>query len=139
MEEIRCIGCGSIIQSLDNKKPGFIPQSKIDSEETDVVCRRCFRLKNYNEVTPLEITKDDYFNIISEIGNHNALIVKIIDLFDIEGSLIPQIQKLTNHNDLIIIANKTDLLPKSIKEGKLLHHIRKIIADNNFQQQSFCE
>ena len=99
MEETRCIGCGSIIQTTDNKKPGFIPQSKLDSDDdTDVVCRRCFRLKNYNEVTPLEITKDDYFNIISEIGNHNALIVKIIDLFDIEGSLIPQIQKLTNKN-----------------------------------------
>lgn len=131
MEEIRCIGCGSIIQSLDSKKPGFVPQSKINSEDKDIVCRRCFRLKNYNEVTPLEITKDDYFNIISEIGNHNALIVKIIDLFDIEGSLIPQIQKLTNHNDLIIVANKRDLLPKLVKESKLIHHLKKILKDNN--------
>lgn len=133
MKEMRCIGCGSIIQSEDNKKPGFIPQSKLDSEESDVVCRRCFRLKNYNEVTPLEISKDDYFNIISEIGNHNALIVKIIDLFDIEGSLIPQIQKLTNHNDLIIVANKRDLLPKIVKESKIIHHLRKILADNNLK------
>lgn len=131
MEEMHCIGCGSIIQSEDNKKPGFIPQSKLDSEESDIVCRRCFRLKNYNEVTPLEITKDDYFNIISEIGNHNALIVKIIDLFDIEGSLIPQIQKLTNHNDLIIVANKRDLLPKIVKETKIIHHLKKILKDNN--------
>lgn len=132
MEELRCIGCGSIIQSTDQKQPGFVPSSKLESSE-DIVCRRCFRLKNYNEVTPLSITKDDYFKIIGKIGNSNALIVKIIDIFDIEGSMIPQIQKLTNHNDLIIIANKVDLLPKSVKENKLKHHLTKIVADNNLK------
>lgn len=131
MEEIRCIGCGSIIQSNNPKEAGYVPSSKMDSE--DIICRRCFRLKNYNEVTPLSITKEDYFNIISEIGNSNSLIVKIIDIFDIEGSLIPQIAKLTNFNDLVIIANKTDLLPHSIKEGKLIHHLKKIVADNNLK------
>lgn len=131
MEEIRCIGCGSVIQSENPKDPGYVPQSKVSNE--DIVCRRCFRLKNYNEITPLSITKEDYFNIISEIGNSNSLIVKVIDIFDIEGSLIPQIAKLTNFNDLVIIANKVDLLPKSVKESKLLHHLRKIIADNNLK------
>ena len=133
MEELHCIGCGSIIQSVDTTKPGYVPQSKLSEENEDIVCRRCFRLKNYNEVTPLKITSDDYFNIISEIGYKKALIVMIIDIFDIEGSLIPQIPKLTNYNDLIIIANKTDLLPKSMKEPKLLHHLRKIIADNEIK------
>jgi ribosome biogenesis GTPase YqeH len=133
MEELKCIGCGSTIQSEEKTAPGFLPKSKLADENVDVVCRRCFRLKNYNELTPLSITKDDYFNIIAKIGNENALIVKIIDIFDIEGSLIPQISKLTNHNDLIILANKVDLLPKSIKEGKLIHHLRKIISDNNLK------
>ena len=133
MEELHCIGCGSIIQSDDTTKPGFVPKSKLKDENEDIICRRCFRLKNYNEVTPLQITSDDYFNIISEIGTKKALIVMVIDIFDIEGSLITQIPKLTNHNDLIIIANKTDLLPKSVKEPKLLHHLRKIIADNEMK------
>ena len=133
MEKLHCIGCGSIIQSVDTTKPGYVPKSKLTEENEDIVCRRCFRLKNYNEVTPLKITSDDYFNIISEIGHKKALIVMVIDIFDIEGSLIPQIPKLTNYNDLIIIANKTDLLPKSVKEPKLLHHLRKIIADNEIK------
>lgn len=133
MEEIRCIGCGSIIQSNEKTAPGFVPQSKMENADEQVVCRRCFRLKNYNELTPLSITKDDYFNIISQIGNKDVLIVKIIDIFDIEGSLIPQISKLTNHNDLIVLANKVDLLPKSVKENKLLHHLTKIMSDNNLK------
>jgi len=132
MEKLKCIGCGSIIQTVDASKPGFIPQSKLDENE-QIVCRRCFRLKNYNEVTPLKITSDDYFQIISEIGKKNALIVMIIDIFDIEGSLIPQMPKITNYNDLVIIANKIDLLPKSLKEPKLLHHLKKIIADNEIK------
>ncbi|MCK5761265.1 MAG: ribosome biogenesis GTPase YqeH [Candidatus Izimaplasma sp.] len=133
MEELHCIGCGSVIQSNDITKPGYVPKSKLTEGNEDIICRRCFRLKNYNEVTPLQITSDDYFNIISEIGYKKALIVMIIDIFDIEGSLIPQIPKLTNYNDLIIIANKTDLLPKSVKEPKLLHHLKKIIADNEIK------
>jgi len=132
MEEIRCIGCGSLIQSDNIKDPGYVPSSKLNSEE-DIVCRRCFRLKNYNEITPLSITKDDYFNIIGKIGNEDSLIVKIIDIFDIEGTLIPQISKLTNHNDMVVIANKLDLLPKSIKESKLHHHLNKMIRDNNLK------
>ena len=133
MEELHCIGCGSIIQTEDTTKPGYVPKSKLTDSNEDIVCRRCFRLKNYNEVTPLKVTSDDYLNIISEIGTKKALIVMIIDIFDIEGSLIPQIPKLTNHNDLIIIANKIDLLPKSVKESKLLHHLKKIIADNDLK------
>ncbi len=133
MEELHCIGCGSVIQSDDPSMAGYVPKSKLKEGNEDIICRRCFRLKNYNEVTPLKISSDDYFEIISEIGYKKALIVMIIDIFDIEGSLIPQIPKLTNYNDLIIIANKTDLLPKSVKEAKLLHHLKKIIADNNLK------
>jgi len=133
MEEIRCIGCGSILHSNDETKPGFVPSAKLDEVSGEVVCRRCFRLKNYNEVTPLHITHDHYREIISEIGNVDALIVKIIDIFDIEGSMIPQIAKLTNFNDMILVANKVDLLPKSVKESKLKHHLRKIAADHNLK------
>ena len=136
MEELRCIGCGSIIQSENPKQSGFVPNSKLNEQNEELVCRRCFRLRNYNEVVPTEITEDDFYKVVSEIGNTSSLVVKIIDMFDIEGSLIPQIAKLTNHNDLIIIANKIDLLPKSIKEGKLIHHLRKIMADNNLKPLS---
>lgn len=133
MEELHCIGCGSVIQSTNDTKPGFIPKSKIENNSEDIVCRRCFRLRNYNEVTPLSITQEDFYEVVSKIGNTDSLVVKIIDIFDIEGSLIPQIAKLTNHNDLIIIANKVDLLPKSVKEPKLLHHIKKIVSDSNLK------
>lgn len=133
MEEIRCIGCGSVIQSTHQDKPGYVPNSALEKAKDDVICRRCFRLKHYNEVTPLAVTQDDFYRVISAIGETNSLIVNIVDLFDLEGSLIPQITKLTNNNDLIIVANKRDLLPKSVNDGKLIHHINKIIREYQLQ------
>jgi ribosome biogenesis GTPase YqeH len=127
MEELRCIGCGSILQSQDQKAPGYVPAHKL--EEEDVTCRRCFKLQHYNEVIPMHLSKDHYRDIISTIGMEDALVVMIIDIFDIEGSMIPQIRKLTNDNDMLLIANKIDLLPKSVKQGKLVHHLKKIASD----------
>ena len=136
MEELRCIGCGSILQSTDSKIPGFVPESKLQQPSEDTICRRCFRLKNYNEVLPVSITEDDYVSIISTIGEEDCLIVMLIDIFDIEGSMIPQISRLTNFNDLFIVANKIDLLPKSISKKKVVHRLRKIVADNNLKPVS---
>jgi ribosome biogenesis GTPase YqeH len=133
MEDVRCVGCGAIIQSEDSEKPGYLPKSALDNNHQEIICRRCFRLRHYNEVTPVTITQEDFYKVVSEIGKTNSLVVNIIDLFDIEGSMIPQIAKLTNHNDLLIIANKRDLLPKSINNSKLIHQIKKILATNNFK------
>ena len=133
MDILRCIGCGSVIQSNDPASPGYLPQSKLPEGDETVVCRRCFRLKHYNEVTPLHVTQDEYYRIISQIADDDALVVNIVDIFDLEGSLIPQIGKLTNHNDMIVLANKRDLLPKSVSDAKLLHHIRKIVSDHHLK------
>ena len=55
-EEIRCIGCGSILQDKDSKLSGYMPHSAfnkmIQEPDTSVYCQRCFRLRHYNEITP---------------------------------------------------------------------------------------
>lgn len=48
MEELRCYGCGAIIQSEDEKKIGFVPKNALDRSQ--VLCKRCFRLKNYHQL-----------------------------------------------------------------------------------------
>ncbi|EEL0961949.1 ribosome biogenesis GTPase YqeH, partial [Listeria monocytogenes] len=47
-EEIRCIGCGAVIQTEDPDKIGYAPKSSLNNEQ--VICKRCFRLKHYNEI-----------------------------------------------------------------------------------------
>ena len=133
MSQLRCIGCGAPLQSDDPNKIGYLPSSVLVSSEEKLVCKRCFRLRHYNEVIPVSITQDDFYNIISQIALTDSLVVKLVDLFDLEGSIIPQISRLTNHNDLVVLANKRDLLPKSVKDGKLLHHVKRILAQHNLK------
>ena len=133
MSDLRCVGCGSVIQTTHADQAGYVPNSVLDKHEGDIICRRCFRLKHYNEVTPLAITQEDFYRVISTIGSTDALVVNIVDVFDLEGSIVPQIRRLTNQNDLIVIANKRDLLPKSVKDAKLIHHIRHIVAQHQLK------
>ncbi|TIH60269.1 ribosome biogenesis GTPase YqeH, partial [Klebsiella pneumoniae] len=43
-ETLKCIGCGAPLQSENKNAPGYVPEHNLFRE--DVICRRCFRLKN---------------------------------------------------------------------------------------------
>ena len=90
-EEIRCFGCGAVIQSEDENEIGFVPKKALNNDK--VLCKRCFRLKNYHELQKTNLTSDDFLNILQEIGNHDCLVVYLIDLFDYNGSLIKDVYK----------------------------------------------
>ena len=47
MEEIRCYGCGSIIQSENENKIGYVPKNAMNKQH--ILCKRCFQMKNYQE------------------------------------------------------------------------------------------
>ncbi|MFC6465448.1 ribosome biogenesis GTPase YqeH [Marinilactibacillus sp. GCM10026970] len=116
-----CIGCGAVLQSEHENKAGFLPQSVINNidEDQEIYCKRCFRLRHYNEVQDVELTDADFLNMLHEISDKKALIINIVDIFDFNGSFIPGIQRFAGNNPVILVGNKTDLLPKSLKEGKM--------------------
>lgn len=118
-----CAGCGTTIQTEDKKKPGYTPPQALQREV--VICQRCFRLKHYNELQDVPVEKTDFTNQLHEIGKKNALVVKIVDVFDFEGSWIPGFQRFIGKNDVLILANKIDLLPKSTKQHKIKLWIKK--------------
>lgn len=117
MEPIICQGCGVEIQTTDKDQPGFLPASALEKEE--IICKRCFRLKHYNEVQDVSYTDEDFIRMISEIRNTDALIVKLVDIFDFNGSFIKSLHRLTGNNPILLAGNKVDLLPKSTNKNKL--------------------
>ena len=123
MEKLICQGCGVQIQSENQKEAGFVPPSALSNEE--IICKRCFRLKHYNEVQDVAYTDDDFLEMISQIRNTDGLIVKIVDIFDFDGSFIPSIKRLTGSNPILLVGNKVDLLPKSTNKNKLMHWMKK--------------
>ena len=121
MEELFCIGCGAAIQTTDKTQAGFTPSSALEKglETGQLYCQRCFRLRHYNEISDVNISDDDFIKLLHEVGESDALVVNVIDIFDFNGSVIPGLSRFVSGNDVLLVGNKKDILPKSVKDGKV--------------------
>ena len=128
--KIYCIGCGAEIQSENQNKQGYLPKSVVEKsiEENNLVCKRCFRLKNYNEVSDVELGAEDFYKLIQTLSKKDGLIVKVVDIFDFSGSWIEDVIDIVGNNkDIVLVANKLDLLPKSVKQNKIKQWLFKML------------
>lgn len=114
----KCIGCGALFQTVDNTKEGYI---KKEDKNKAVICRRCFRIKNYGDYQIVNKDKKNYEEIFDNIKNKNDLVLFLCDILTLDDSLM----KLNDFKGpVILIITKKDLLPKSVKEYKLLEYIK---------------
>ncbi|AUC24480.1 ribosome biogenesis GTPase YqeH [Streptococcus uberis] len=121
MEELFCIGCGIRIQTEDKNLAGFTPKAALEKglESGELYCQRCFRLRHYNEITDVHITDDEFLKLLHEVGDSDALVVNVVDIFDFNGSIIPGLSRFVAGNDVLLVGNKKDILPKSVKDSKV--------------------
>lgn len=117
MEIIKCIGCGITIQTTDKKREGYAPPASLEKE--DVICQRCFKLRNYNELQPVSLSGDDFLSILNGIGEKDGLIVKVVDIFDFNGSWINGLHRFVGKKDILLIGNKADILPNAINPQRV--------------------
>lgn len=129
--EMKCFGCGAIIQNENEKHIGYVPKSAMNNEF--ILCQRCFQLKNYHKLQETSLTKDDFLKILQDIGEKDCLVVYIVDLFDFNGSLIQGLMRHISYNDVLVLANKRDLLPKSVKDRKLEHWVRRHLKEEGMK------
>ena len=62
---------------------------------------------------------------MNAIGESNALIVNVIDIFDFNGSVIPGLHRFVGDNPVILVGNKTDVLPKSLNPNRLKNWLQQ--------------
>lgn len=122
-KEIRCYGCGAIIQSDNVHKVGYVPKTSLDKEH--VLCQRCFKMKNYHVLAKSPLEPDDFLKTLQEVANHDCLVVYMVDLFDFNGSQINGIHRHLMGRDLLVVVNKRDLLPKSLKTNRIVHWVKR--------------
>lgn len=115
----KCLGCGALFQTEDPEKAGFIEKENFDKA---VICKRCFRIKNYGDYEVINKDIKDYEKIFDEISKRRDLILFLCDIFTLDESL-NYINKL--NGKVILVITKKDLLPKSVKEYKLINYIKK--------------
>ncbi|MBF0699816.1 ribosome biogenesis GTPase YqeH [Streptococcus danieliae] len=121
-EKLFCIGCGAEIQTEQQEKAGYTPPAALEKgvASGELYCQRCFRLRHYNEISDVEMTDEDFLRLLHEVGDSDALVVNVIDIFDFNGSVIPGLSRFVAGNDVLLVGNKKDILPKSVKDKKLL-------------------
>lgn len=107
----KCIGCGSILQDKDINKDGYV------LDVNDSICQRCFRIKYYNEYKITTRNNEDYLNIINSITEKD-LVLYVTSLFDIRLDFIDSFK------NVIVVLTKRDILPKSIKDSKIIEYVK---------------
>ena len=118
MSKIRyCNGCGVRLQDENMLNIGFTTNLKND------LCMRCFRLKNYGEYESVASSLIDVEKILKSINKTNSLVLYAVDLLNLPKN-IKDIKKII-HNDCILVLNKRDLLPLSVKDEKIIDYIKK--------------
>nr|WP_091739901.1 ribosome biogenesis GTPase YqeH [Marininema mesophilum] len=126
-QERWCEGCGVTLQTEDPEGQGYMPASALKREH--MICRRCYRIRHYNELAPVEQDPSATLGLLEQIAQSEALVVQVIDLFDISGSWIPGIHRHIGNNPLLILGNKVDLFPKSIKHQRLKEWVQRAAKD----------
>ena len=119
MNKKKCLGCGSVLQSENASKDGFVKLSVYDKSE---YCERCFKIRHYGEYSILD-KEIDVDGIIRNINSDKvASIAFLIDALNINENVKKYINKFKNNK--YILVTKKDVLPKSLKEKKLIEYIR---------------
>lgn len=113
----KCKGCGAYLQEEYPEKAGFIPKLTWDS----LYCKRCFRMKNYNELPKIVANNEDYLHVIDSVIKRNGLIVFVVDIFSFKSTFTKAMIDKLRKKDVILVANKYDLFPKSTSVGKIVN------------------
>ena len=119
-----CLGCGSVLQTIAPKEEGFVKSSVLSKAD---YCERCFKIKHYGEYSVLD-KKIDTDGIIRNINSDNlASVAILIDALNINDNIKKYIKRFKNKKYILI--TKKDILPKSLKEKKLIEYIKNNVCD----------
>ncbi len=117
----KCLGCGVTLQDQNILQEGYTTSLEND------YCQRCFRMKNYGDYQVVTKSNEEYLEILKTVGKTKDLVLYITDLLNLEDDF-KKIREILP-NKMILVLNKKDVLPKSVKEKKLI----KYLEDLNIQ------
>lgn len=107
-----CLGCGSKLQDKYTDKEGFSQNINYN------LCERCFKLKNYGEYKKTTKNNEDYNKILTSIEK-KSLVLYVSDILSLN------LENIDKFKNVILVLTKRDILPKSIKDNKIIEYIKK--------------
>lgn len=125
MDEKRvCQGCGVLLQDENVLQDGYT--TNLENQ----LCQRCFRMKNYGEYQSVTKSNEEYLEILKSISETKDLVLYITDLLNLEKN-IEYIRSILP-NKMVLVLNKKDVFPKSVKEEKLIQYLEN--KDIHFEE-----
>lgn len=108
---VPCVGCGALLQCQHNTFPGFLPSELfklLTLKEMKVsVCQRCHYIKHCDAFVEVSAKPEEFAEMISKIRPTKSVVVMVVDVMDINGSIIPDLMKyIGNKHPLLIVGNK---------------------------------
>lgn len=119
----KCIGCGANLQTLDKMQEGYINQKIYDKAN---YCERCFKITHYGEASIIE-KRVEVIEFLNNI-NINIPVLYLLDLTCISNTTLKPLKNIKNK--IYLVLTKRDLLPKSIKDKKIISYIKENITKN---------
>lgn len=113
-----CLGCGVLLQNENILDEGYVTSLEND------ICQRCFRMKNYGEYQVVTKSNEEYIEILKTVGKTKDLVLHIVDLLNIDKDIHTIREYLPNK--MILVLNKRDALPKSVKDEKMIDYMKEL-------------
>ena len=107
----KCVGCGVHLQNVDKNKDGYLENLEYN------LCERCFIIKNYGQNKVITKSNIDYMEILDNIDKDD-LVVYVTSLLTLN------LDYLNKFKNVILVLTKRDILPKSVKDGKIINYVK---------------
>ena len=107
----KCIGCGVILQNEVPNSDGYV--GSLEKK----MCERCFVIKNYGQNKIINKTNNDYIDIIKKIRDKDVVVY-------VSNILTLNLDYIEKFNNVILVLTKRDILPKSIKDMKIINYVK---------------
>ena len=113
----RCSGCGIVLQDIDSNKDGYVDDINKD------LCERCFRLRYYGVYKNTSKDNSSFEKVLDKINNDD-LVVFVVNILNLNLDLLSKFKRV------LLVITKRDLLPKSIKDYKIIKYIENMSIHN---------
>ncbi|XP_062217909.1 putative nitric oxide synthase [Phragmites australis] len=123
-----CYGCGAPLQTAEEGAPGYVDPAAYELKKRHrqlrtVLCGRCKLLSHGHMVTAVGghggypggkqfVSAEELREKLSYLRHEKALIVKLVDIVDFNGSFLARVRDFAGANPIILVITKVDLLPR---------------------------
>lgn len=123
----KCLGCGQYF-SKDINSPSYVK----DANENTKYCKRCFQLKHYGILENQNINDEMIKETLNSIDFSKGSTILILDLFDIENSLL---ESFKNKENLLLVVNKIYFYKQLKKYDFIVEKIKNYLLSKQWNQK----